>query len=397
MLAALDDRVKATASSCYTSNLRDQTMWRLLADSEQIIFGQLADGVNHASYPLMNGNQVLMLARRDDMIPFSGTLSTARLLRKVAANIGREGAYSMIETPGPHGYDERLMRATAVFMARRLRGAEAAFAEPEFDESKQDFGPDAKDLFVAKDGCVRNLKGFKSWYSFMEDELDAAVASRRKLSRPERARLVRKLADIDESRVGERKVVSESKLTDGTSVTRVVYEISDGYRMPVIELVPHGAERYQPLVLAIDGPKTNLAAVVRANGKRAIFIPDLCACGEIGAAKHHYVCPRDDEETAKILYLLGSSLVGRRAGELIALGKEAKRRFGKYPTVVTMGLLAVPAAHAMAVAPGVFTGHGFIDPPSSWEQALRTRSYSLYSTSVHGALLHYDWTDLADR
>ena len=95
-----------------------------------------------------------------------------------------------------------------------------------------------------------------------------------------------------------------------------------------------------------------------------------------------------------MLYLMGSSLVGRRAGELIALGKAAKRRFGKNPTVVTTGRLAVAAAHAIAAELGLFTDHDFIDPPPSWENAIRMRAQSLYSTSVHGAMLKYDWVDL---
>ena len=98
-----------------------------------------------------------------------------------------------------------------------------------------------------------------------------------------------------------------------------------------------------------------------------------------------------------MLYLLGSSLIGRRAGEIVALGQEAKRRFGKNPTVVTTGRLAVPAAHAIAAAPGLFTDQDFIDPPSSWAQAVRERTMSLYSTSVNGALLQYDWVELYGR
>ena len=396
-LAALDERITATATSCFLSNLREQTMWRLLADSEQLIFGQLADGFNHASYPLMNGNSVMMLGRRDDMIPYSGTLATARLLRDVGRNLGRDGWYSFVESPGPHGYNEKLMRASARYLTERLRGGTAVFDEPEFDSAKQDFGPDAEELLVVQKGGVLKSEGFKSFYSFLQDDLDSAIAARIPMTRPALAEKVRELADIDESRVGERKVVSESVLSDGTRVTRVVYEIADGYMMPVIELVPEGAEKHHPLVLAIDGPKTNCAALVRSNGKRAIFIPDLSACGEIGATRHHYACPHDDEEMAKMLYITGSSLVGRRAGEIIALGKEAKRRFGKNPTVVSTGRLAVPAAHAMAAEPGLFTGHEFVDPPASWENSVRTRARALYSTAVHGALLHYDWVDLAGK
>ena len=394
MLSALDGRVKATATSCYLCNLREQTMWRLLEDSEQIIFGQLADGFNHIAYPLLGGNPVLMLGRSDDMIPYSGTLATARLLRQVGRNLGRSEWYDFTSSPGPHGYNEQLMRRSVVFLVRRLRGETAVFDEPEFDATKQDFGPDESDAWVVPDGRVQSLEGFKSVYSYLQDELDAALAARSETTRSERARMVRAAADIDERRVGMRTVVSEAALADGTKVFRTFYETADGYKMPVVELVPDGADRYQPLVLAIDGPRTNCAELVRANGKRAIFIPDLCACGEIGAARHHYACPHDDEETAKMLYLLGSSLVGRRAGELVALGKEAKRRFGKNPTVVTTGRLAVAAAHAIAAEPGLFTDHDFIDPPPSWENAVRMRAQSLYSTSVQGALLKYDWVDL---
>jgi len=395
-LSAVDPRVKATATSCFLCNLREQTLWRLLPDCEQMVFGQLTDGFNHASYPLMGGKPVLMLARRDDMIPYSGTLATARLLQQVGRNIGRPTWYGIDDKPGPHGYTERHMRATASFLARHLRGETATFDEPEFDTSRQDFGPTGTVVFAASEGRVQALDGFKSVYAYLQNELETAQTNRTPMTREARAEMVRKLADIDEARVGSRTVVSESSLRDGTRVVRAFYEVSDGYRMPVVELIPLGAERWQPLVLAVDGPRTNVAALVQANRKRAIFIPDLCASGEIGGTRHHYVCPRDDEEVAKMLYLFGSSLVGRRAGELVALGREAKRRFGKSPTVVTTGTFAVSAAHAMAADPGLFTASDFIDPPVAWSRTVREGKMTTYASSVNGALLKYDWTDLAE-
>ena len=250
------------------------------------------------------------------------------------------------------------------------------------------------ELLVAPGGSVQSIGGFKSVYSHLQDELDAVLASRVYLAKEALAEKVRAVADIDERRVGARTVVLESYLEDATRVTRVFYEILDGYRMPVVELVPKGAETAAPLIVAVDGPRTNCAAIIRANSGRPVFVPDLCACGETGTARHHYACRHDDEETAKMLYLLGSSLVGRRAGELIALGKEAKRRFGKNPDIIAQGRLAVPAAHAIAAAPGIFVRHEFVDPPISWTKAVRSRAMSLYSTSVNGGLLHYDWVDL---
>ena len=120
-----------------------------------------------------------MLARRDDMIPYAGTLATARLLQDVGRNIGRTDWYSFSSSPGPHGYNEELMRQTVGFLVRRLRGDAAVFDEPEYDETKQDFGPDERDAWVVPEGRVQSIEGCKSVYSYLQDELDDAMCALR--------------------------------------------------------------------------------------------------------------------------------------------------------------------------------------------------------------------------
>ena len=395
LMSAFDDRIRATATSCFLSNLREQALWRLLPDSEQMIFGQLADGVNHAAYPLLGGNPVLMLARREDMIPYSGTRATARLLTQVGRNLGRPDWYGMADFPGPHGYTERSMRETVRFLLSRLRGdGSAAFDEDELDVAHHDFGPDERELRVTPTGRVADLEGFKSAYSYLADELEAALGARRAVSVAERAKTVRTAADIDESRVGERIVVSESALPDGTRVTRAYFSTTDGYRIPTVEFTPPNAADAVPLLLAADHSRTNCAELAAANRARPVLVADVCACGEIGRAKHHYSNPHDDEETAKVLYLLGSTLVGRRAGELIAIGRSLAVRHGRNPAIIAFGRVGVAAAHACAAAPGLFAACEFREAPLSWADSVRTRAYADYATSVPGALLHYDWTDL---
>ena len=395
LMSAFDDRVKATATSCFLCNLREQTMWRLLPDSEQMIFGQLVDGVNHAAYPLLGGNPVLMLARRDDMIPFSGTRATARLIAQVGANIGRPDRYGMFDLPGPHGYTERHMRETSRFLLKRLCGRDdVAFDEAELDVAHHDFGPGERELRVTPTGRVADLEGFRSAYSYLADELEAALKTRQPLAAAERARLVRSLADIDETRVGARVVVSESSLPDGTRVTKAYFPVADGYRIPTVEFTPPDAADAVPLLLAADLSRTNCAELAMENRTRPVCVADVCACGEIGKTRHHYLNPNDDEETAKMLYLLGSSLVGRRAGELVAVGRSLAAHYGRNPTLVTFGRVGVAAAHACAAAPGLFVDYEFHRTPPSWADAVRTRAAIDYAVSVHGALLKYDWPDL---
>ena len=391
MLSALDDRIKATATSCFLSNLREQTAWRLLADSEQIIFGQLKDGINHVAYPLLGGNPVLMLARRDEMIPFTGTRETFRVLSTVAGNLGRDGWYSMYDLPGPHGYCERSMRATAAFLARRLRGEDADFSGLA-DTTDQADG----ECRVTPTGRVMDVPGFKSAYSYLQEELDAALASRKgTLPRGDAlASLVRRMADIDEGRVGKRETASEERI-DGGTVTRALFEAEGGYFIPVVEIVPENVKG-APVLLVGDGLRKERMADADSlfAAGRPVMLADVIATGEIGKSRHHYSNPHDDEEIAKMLYLLGSSLVGRRAGEIVALAKRLNARFGGRTEVVARGRTAVAAAHAFAAAPDAIALVKTIDAPVSWAESVRTRAFYDYAAAVHGGLLSYDWTDL---
>ena len=391
MLSAVDERVRATATSCYLANLREQTAWRLLPDSEQMIFAQLKHGLNHAAYPLLGGNPVMMLARREDMIPFTGTLATFRLLTALAARLDRSGWYAMCDVPGPHEYCESTMRASVSFLAARLCGWAADFAD-----IAQKAGTGPEKVSVTPTGRVMDLPGFKSAYAYLGEELDAALVSRRKMSAGERAALVRRLADIDERRVGARTVLSEETV-GGTKVVRATFETEDGYRIPTVELTP-GVVKGPPLLLVGDGARSERLAAARGplSAGRPVLFADIAATGEIGKSKHHYHNPNDDEEVAKMLNLMGSSLVGRRAGEIVALAADLGARYAGLADVVAHGRTAVAAAHARAAAPEVFGTVTVVAAPPSWGESVRNRLFFDYASAVNGGLLHYDWRDLLD-
>lgn len=391
MLSALDDRIKATATSCFLSNLREQTAWRLLADSEQLIFAQLKDGLNHASYPFLCSGPVLMLARRDEIIPFTGTRETFRLLSAVSSGLKFEGRYSMYDVPGPHGYCERTMRRTVSFLSVQLRGRDADSSA--FDGIAE---LDAKECLVTSTGSVMDLPGFKSAYSRLQEELERAEANRRRLSVADRSALVRRLADVDEKRTGGRVVVSCGN-AGGTDIVKSFFETDGGYRIPAVELVPEKVTG-APVLLVGDGKRHERLPKAKeflAQG-RPVMLADIVATGEIGKSRHFYNNPNEDEETAKMLYLAGSSLVGRRAGEIIAIAADLGGRYSHRASVVAFGRTAVAAAHAAAAAPGTVSSVETVNPPLSWSESVRTRAFFDYAASVDGALLHYDWTDLLE-
>ena len=96
-----------------------------------------------------------------------------------------------------------------------------------------------------------------------------------------------------------------------------------------------------------------------------------------------------------LLYALGQSLVGRQAAELQEVALDLKWRFGASPDVFTRGRMAVAAAHAFAVNKGLFGKVEFVNPPPSWTESVRKALDTPMAICVNGALLSYDWTELA--
>ena len=83
-----------------------------------------------------------------------------------------------------------------------------------------------------------------------------------------------------------------------------------------------------------------------------------------------------------------------RAGEIIAIARDLKARYGKAPSVVAHGRTVVAAAHAYAAAKDVVGSVEMVNAPLSWAESVRTHAMCDYAVAVHGGLLHYDWTDL---
>jgi hypothetical protein len=113
-------------------------------------------------------------------------------------------------------------------------------------------------------------------------------------------------------------------------------------------------------------------------------------------------------QDAYLAYLLGRSLVGIQADDIVACGRwlaarDAKATAGDTPRqvdLVAMGLAVIPALHAAAVRPELFAATRLEDVPRSWssyveEGPLASRPLPLASL-IHGVLEDYDLPDLID-
>jgi lysophospholipase L1-like esterase/dienelactone hydrolase len=409
-LMALDDRIGAGAPSCYITTLRDVCDRCGPQDAEQNFFGQLAFGLNHAGCVLARApSPVCLNCAHDDFFPFAGSQKTFAAARAVFERFGWGGRLAMIDVPGAHGWKEGTRTGSIQWMRRWLADDETALPLDveylralcaAYDAKAADCGLQGAEAWVTAGGQVRDLPGARSVHDLMRDEL-AVVETRRSPLTDDaaRAQAVRRVAGIRE-RAALSAVRAEVArfVRPGITVIRQTFTRPSGLALPTVTLVPDNAAAAPVLVVA-DGGKSNAVAVVEAylQAGHPVMAADLTAVGEIGACKHRfYGAKNDDEGVAVMLDLLGRSLVGLRAEDILICAQAHAEAFGGRPVVLcATGDLAIAASHAVAAEAGLFAKLDLRDKPLSWSEVIRSGGRFSFSNCVQDALRAYDWPELA--
>ena len=413
-LQVVDPRLSATAPAGYICSYSCAAEKASIGpgDACQNIFGQLAIGLNHASFCLMAAPLPIRVEayRGDIVFPFDGTQHTVELVAGVMSKMGWGDRFSMTDMEGGHNWYEGSRASSVDWMRRWLLGESAALGRTTadyralnvgFDLKSADCGPDSAAGRACGGNGVLSLPGERTAYDVMRGELKAAVAARKG---PPSAADVRRIAVIGEPGalcLRRDELAQETK--EGVRIVREVYTRPDGLKLPAVTFIPSGAKGAPVVVLDADS-RTNCAALVAARlaEGRPVMSVDLTGAGEIGAMRKAYYSRyygRDgrDEELAVLLYALGKSLVGRQAEELQAVAADAKERFGAAPDVVARGRICVAAAHACAANERLFGDVAFAEPPPSWSESVERSLDVPMSICVNGALLAYDWPGLSPR
>ncbi len=410
LLEAIDPRIVSACPSCYISSLREVCLHCGPQDAEQNIFGQLAFGLNHAGYVLLGGNAVRMHCCFKDFFPIAGSHETYSVVRDTARNCALDPArYGMTDVPGPHGWKEST-RTSSIQWMRRWLALDASTPEidveacrrldPSFDDKKAEHGLDGAARNVTPNGKVSALPGFRSIYEYLKDDLLEAEGRRRPMTAAAKAARAAERAGIrplDKIGVTVRETKSPQRLADGTTIVREVFSFGDGQMVPALTFLPAG-ETKGAIIVVDDRPDRAIhrIRVPQALAKGcAIMVADLACVGETGGRRHSFYGMKNaDEGPAVMLYLLGRSMVGVRAEEIIALADALKRRTGKSVALVPHGRPCISAAHAYAVRRDLFTGVECLRSPESWAESVMKSSVVPYANVVNGALLDYDWKDL---
>ena len=404
-LMALDDRIACAAPACYITTFERLIQTIGPQDAEQNIFGQLAFGMEQTDYLLMRAPKpTLVCATTADFFDIIGTWDTARQAKRFFGTLGAPECVDLVEAPGRHGLGPLGRRTMVQWMRRWLAGIDQPVVEREMQYWKE------PELQCTPRGQVLLEPGERSVYDLNAD-VAAALAEQRRGRRTDglppglrdeiRQRIVARPLDEIPARTAR---VAGSLPQDGYRVERLVLEAEGQLPLPCLRFVPD--KPTGAVAIVVDGkgksaqasPGSDTPSVARqmASEGAVVLAVDLSGLGETATGKPSSVLSAEWKEFY-LAYLMGRSLVGFRAEEVLAAARWAINEH-KPPeasvTLVARDRAVVAALHAAALEADLFAKCRFEDGLESWHEIAGRPSGEHLADVVHGALAIYDLPDL---
>ncbi|MBN2376233.1 MAG: acetylxylan esterase [Sedimentisphaerales bacterium] len=406
-LMALEERIKAAAPSCYITSF-DRLLHTIgCQDAEQNIFGQLEFGMGHADYLMMRAPMPIMIcAATKDFFDIGGVWDSFRYAKRLYSRMGFSEQIDLIENDAPHNYGKLQREAATRWLSRWLRGVDEVINEPAIKLFTDE------ELQCTLQGQVMLLEGARSSYDINEEYEKRLATGRREYwaatPKAEALEKVRKIVDVRKlSDLPEPEVQNLGKVQgDGYHVEKLVIKPEKGIYLAALLFVP---EKDNPDKLVLYLNEKGKADQAQADGEivklvkagQVVLAVDLRGSGETKQNDQSYFKPHHggDGQDVYTAYLLRRSYVGMRAEDVLVCARYAKQKFDSLPagaiTLVARGNVAVPALHAAALEPELFSSVALSDMLVSWSNVIKTHiSKNQLVSMVHGALAVYDLGDL---
>lgn len=399
-IMALDERVSVAAASCYLTSFEYLLTTIGPQDAEQNIFGQLAFGMDHSDYIMLRAPKpTLVLCATHDYFAAAGTWQSYRENAWINTQLSSSHTLSIAEANENHGFSKPLRQAMVQWMSRWLLGVDEAIIEPDFEILSDE------EMLCTATGRVIDLPGHHSIFDLIAKDADKKAALRSVWKRTtdgvaQRAKVLELIGARDADILPEPSArIVDSETTNGTRKERLVIESAPGIYLPGT-LYTHGDDvEAVTLYLSEEGHESlpgKVSALIGALPENhAALALDLRGLGE---TRSNFTSHNWDEYVGADwvdyyrAYLLGKTYVGMRTDDIM---QGVAWLNLTYPDATVSlwaeDLAAVPALHAVALAPEQFEKAELFGLLPSWDQLVRTpRAKQQLMNTVHGALAWYD-------
>lgn len=387
-IAALDDRVKVAAPSCYITSWEDQLQGTGPQDAEQQFPDQLRDGVDHGDLILAFAPRpYLIAATTEDFFPIEGARKTFTDMKRIYDRFGAEDSVALFVGPGGHGMRADTRGAVYAWMNRWLRNKPGQVTEPELTvELEEDLNATATGQVSTSLGgetaSTLNIKRFAS----LRPPAD---------NLPDRIQQATRFVYTAGAPAMQSVSVAER---GGVRVERLRYEAEPGRFVPAALYLPEAHVRGTVLLLDRAGKASPVAAELSEAGYRVLTI-DAALLGETASKTRSYAdewFPQD--KTIWLALMTGRTVSGLRITD-IRKGLDLLASRGALPsggvTGFAIGNASVALLHAAAVDARI--GKVVVEELPAPYRVLATTPIQrrIFDVVVPGVLKQYDLPDLA--
>lgn len=402
--AAIDDRIRAAAPTCFITNYKYLFKSRGPQDAEQNLYHFISEGLDHADLiELRAPKPTLIVSTIRDFFSIQGARETFREAKNAYRALGRADQLHMTEGDYAHGFIKKNNEATYAFFQKYLNNPG--------DSTDEDVETIPEmELQVTETGqLATSLKG-ETIYSLNKKLLEKQVA-KLESSRTDIDKHIYKVTDAAKKISGlnypqqfGKAIFSGRYVNAAYSLEKYLISGSGEYMLPLALFIPKNNHKNEAILLLHERGKEyavnndSLANQLLTNGY-TVLLGDLPGIGEMGPG---YL--KGDAYIDKVSYnqwfagiLTGKSIVGLRAEDIIRMIHFMKTNLPDSHSVsaISVGVLGSELLHA-AVFDKDIQKIGLIQPFLSFIEIALTREYkpSFIPSTVAGAIEEYDLPDL---
>lgn len=402
-ISALDDRVAASAPAGYITSYKRLMESVGVQDGEQNFYHGISNGIDHPDYiEIRAPKPTLIMATTRDFFSVQGSRETYKEVKRIYELFGKADDIEITEDDYGHGYTKKNREAMYAFFQKHLQ-LPGSSAEEEVDL------PTAKELQKTLTGQLATSQGGETVFSLNRKEAEKLVND----LQSSRSNLPSHLAGILNS---AKKLSGYKEPSDANAPLFTGRIQREGYAIEKYFVNGEGDYVVPYLLMVPDKPNNKALIYLHPSGKSAeafvggeiewfvkngitVLAPDMIGTGETGPGiftGDAYI----DSVSYNLWYtstLIGRSIVGIRAGDVVKLTRLLKQNNGITEVYgVARKTMAPVLLYAAAFEPAI-TRIALIEPFSSYQSIVMNRYYNprfVYSI-VPGALTAFDLPDLA--
>lgn len=362
MIAANDDRVAATAPSCYVTTFLNNVENELPVDGEQAPRGFLANGGEMADLLLAQAPRpVRILSQSADFFDVRGTDETYATLKKLYTLLGKPENITVAYGPDGHGYGPELRRSTYAFF-------NAVFqlnSDPEMQEGEQ---PSYEQLRCLPEGGVAGLPGEKlvrdligekmtelkkvrAARTMTREEMQKALLEVLNITLPEKAPHYRVLRPLHPKREGTAHLMRFALETE-PELFVTLFAAGDGGHFGLPAVMSENIELYLPHLSCRDEMGNLPEKPLRGRfglDYRGIGESEPSGCDQDNHDfTHEY---NYDYHFASLGVMLGQPMIGRRVYDVLMAMELLRENGARQITLRAAGYGMYPAIFAAALSP----------------------------------------------